>query len=185
MLIHLNYNFHNNYNCKFTLFNYQLKSFNLFNNIFIIKNLFFLRIVGLNYLNFTYFNFFDLFFKNKLYIYFKIIKKLIKKFSFNSFLVNFGNSQIFLWKKTLNTVNLINYDYSKFEYYTNLVFYKKLNFLKFSNFFRFLMYWLPLKIINYFDLLCFSFGYKNNFLHDNHCFWVQIKYHRLLFKYHI
>lgn len=185
MLVYVNLNFNNMYNCKLTLFNYQIKSLTLFYNLFIISNIFFIRIRGFSYLYFNYFNFFDLLFKNKFYIYFKIIKKLIKKFSFNSFLVNFSNSNILLWKKNFNKVNITNYDYFKFEYYTNLFFIRKLNFLKFSNFFKFLLYWLPLKIINYYCLLCFTFGYKNNLLHDCHTFWIQIKSHKLLFKYHI
>lgn len=96
MLVYVNLNFNNMYNCKLTLFNYQIKSLTFFYNLFIINNIFFIRIRGFSYLYFNYFNFFDLFFKNKFYIYFKIIKKLIKKFSFNSFLVNFSNSNILL-----------------------------------------------------------------------------------------
>ncbi len=185
MLIYVKKNFSPLNSYKMFLSNYVYTCFNLFLNFFIIYNLFFFKIIFNFTRMFDYFNFFNIFFKNKLYIFTQLQKTLMRKYSFNRFVVRYTDYTLI----TLTKQNVFYLQHSlcwkKFAFKIKVIYFRKLNFLKFDNFFFYLLYWSPLHVINYYNLLTPTFGYKSNFLHQLHHVWVHTKLYITLFKYHL
>lgn len=133
-----NFSYFNSY--KLYLSNYIYTCFNLFLNFFIIYNLFFFKLIN-NFIRlFDYFNFFNIFFKNKLYIFTRLQKNLMQKYSFNRFVARYTDYAILdLTKKnSFSTITLV--DFKLFSFKTKVLYFKKLNFLTLDNYFFYLLY---------------------------------------------
>lgn len=185
MLIYVksNFSYFNSY--KLYLSNYIYTCFNLFLNFFIIYNLFFFKLINSFVKMFDYFNFFNIFFKNKLFIFTKLQKNLMRKYSFNRFVVRYTDMTLIGMSsdKLFYTTTFI--DFKLFNFKHKVIYFKKLNFLNLGNYFFYLLYWLPLHIINYYTLLSPTFGHKSHFLHEYHHVWIHTKLALTMFKYHI
>lgn len=182
MLIYLNKNFKkfNTISSVTSNFFYKLNSIFFFykNSV----NYFFFKIYCFNLDIFNFFFFLKIFFKNNLNILFIYLKKNIKKYSFKSYVANSSSSFVDLIYKDKGNLYL-NY---KFQInHLRLINIKVLNYLKLKNFFKFLLYILPLKILNYITLYNQSFGYRKNFIDSLHVFWFSIKTHRYFLNYHL
>lgn len=167
MLIYLNRNFKKfNSNCSvISNFFYKINSIFVFYKMSISYFFFKLYRFNLDITNFFYF--LKLFFRNNLNIIFFYFKKVIKKYSFNGYVSNSSSSFVNL---IYNDIGGLNTNYALSFSYFRLLNIKTLNYLKFKNFFKFLLYILPLKILNYITIYNQSFGYNGNFIDPLHIF---------------
>jgi len=139
MLIYVKSNFSTISSIKSYLHNYLYKSFTLFMNLFIIYNLFYQKIIFNFCKFFDYFTLFDIFFKNKLYIVTKLQKNVMRKYSFNRFLVRYTDLCV---SNIIKTDSLISgyTNLQEFSFKLRVIYFKKLNFLNLNNFFIYLLY---------------------------------------------
>ena len=182
MLIYLNKNFKNFNTTRLVILSFFYKLNSIFFFYKISFNFFFFKLNCFNLDVLNFFFFLKLFFKNNLNILFFSLKKTIKKYSFSRYVSNSSSSFINLIYKDTD-VKSINYGLS-FSY-LRLFNIKVLNYLKFKNFFKFLLYILPLKILNYITIYNQSFGHRKNFIDNFHCFWFSVKTHKYFLTYHL
>jgi len=86
-----------------------------------------------------YYNFFNIFFKNKLYIFTKLQKQLMKKYSFNSFIMRYTDDVVLQISNDTSTLKH-ELHITKFQFKQKVIYFKKLNFLKLDNYFFYLLY---------------------------------------------
>lgn len=183
MLIYLKTNFNNIHYYRLNYFNYYLKLFSLLKIFKIINCLHNVNSLTKTSLIFNYYNLFNIFFKNQIYIYNKFIKKSMFRLSFKPFITNLFISDLFIIDE--------NYSFNKIStfltksIFLKIVIIKKLNYLKLKKFFKFLLYWLPLKIFNYYSILNYSFGIKSNFINEFHWLVLLFKNQKFFLKHHI
>lgn len=182
MLVYVNKNFKkfNTINSVVSSFFYKINSIFTFYRLSV--NYFFFKLYFFNWDVFGFFFFLKLFFKNNLNILFFCLKKTIKKYSFKGYVANSSSSFVNLIS---NDVNGLSLNYGLGFSYLRLINIRVLNYLKFKNFFKFLLYIMPLKILNYITLYNQSFGYRKNFIDSFHVFWFSIKTHKYFLNYHL
>lgn len=183
MLIYLKSNFNSIHYYRLNYFNYYFKTFSLLKIFKLINCLNLITILTKTSTIFNFYNLFNTFFKNQIYIYNKFIKKSMFRCSFKPFITNLFISDLFIINE--------NYDYNNVSIYITksiflkIVIIKKLNYLKLRKFFKFLLYWLPIKLFNYYSILSASFGIKSNFINDFHWFVLLFKNQKFFLKHHL
>lgn len=183
MLIYLKTNFSIINYYRINYFNYYFKLFTLLKIFTLINSLHRVFVLRQGSIFFNFYKALDIFFKNQFYIYNKFIKKTMFRCSFKPFITNLFISDLFLINEDYSYLNI-----SKFltkSIFLKVVIIKKLNYLKLRKFFKFLLYWLPLKIFNYYSLINYSFGIKSNYISEFHWLVLLFKNQKFFLKHHI
>lgn len=185
MLVYMRSTLSINNSFNIFLYNYKFKTILIFQNINLMFHLYISRLLLKFIPFFEYYMILSLFFKNNWTNYINVMKNCIRKYSFSRFVSNYTD-QVSLTIKSDNLTNMkvISQTYST-NYIYALIKLQKLNFLKLSNFFVYLLYIIPLIILNYYSLLSWTFGHSSNLRHVLHGIWSINPIHTTIFKYHL